>query len=213
MRLGCDVSHWQGAMDWPKAKAAGIGFAFIKASQGVSFLDPAHDDNSGGLEAVGLPYGEYHFYEPLMAAEAQARWFLKNHRGQWACLDVEKSGPITSAQYAAGVRTWLLTVEAATGKKPFVYTRKSFWDPYVHADIRDNPLWVAHYGATAPAIPYAWTDWKIWQFTSKGDGKKYGAQSMSIDLNWAKDDLLAPTGPTLAEKVDKLWAAHPELHT
>ena len=28
---GIDVSHWQGDIDWPKVKQAGIEFAIIKA--------------------------------------------------------------------------------------------------------------------------------------------------------------------------------------
>jgi GH25 family lysozyme M1 (1,4-beta-N-acetylmuramidase) len=28
---GIDVSHWQGAIDWTKVKAAGIQFAIIKS--------------------------------------------------------------------------------------------------------------------------------------------------------------------------------------
>lgn len=32
--LGCDVSHWQGEVDWTRMKPAGAQFVFVKVSQG-----------------------------------------------------------------------------------------------------------------------------------------------------------------------------------
>ena len=39
---GIDVSHWQGAIDWTKVKAAGIQFAIIKSggSDAGFYTDP-----------------------------------------------------------------------------------------------------------------------------------------------------------------------------
>ena len=34
---GIDVSHWQGAIDWAKVKAAGKTFVFAKATEGNGF--------------------------------------------------------------------------------------------------------------------------------------------------------------------------------
>ena len=31
-----DVSHWQGKMDWRKAKTEGVDLAFIKATEGIN---------------------------------------------------------------------------------------------------------------------------------------------------------------------------------
>ena len=36
---GIDVSHWQGVIDWTKVHGAGKRFAYIKASDGTSFVD------------------------------------------------------------------------------------------------------------------------------------------------------------------------------
>jgi lysozyme len=37
MIKGIDVSHYQGDVDWPKVKADGVNFVFIKATQGVGY--------------------------------------------------------------------------------------------------------------------------------------------------------------------------------
>lgn len=64
---------------------------------------------------------------------------------------------------------------------------------------------------------YGWP-WKFWQFTPKLDGALYGAGSKDLDgnlFNGSEADLREYTGfggLTLAEKVDRLWQAHPELH-
>ena len=36
-----DVSHHNGRIDWARAAAAGIALAFVKASEGARFVDPA----------------------------------------------------------------------------------------------------------------------------------------------------------------------------
>jgi hypothetical protein len=63
----------------------------------------------------------------------------------------------------------------------------------------EYPLWVATYPYVMspfarPYMPSPWTDWTIWQYTDKGDGKKYGVQAKAVDLNYFKgtyNDLLA----------------------
>ena len=37
---GIDVSLWQGDVDWVALKAAGVDFAFTKATQGDNVTDP-----------------------------------------------------------------------------------------------------------------------------------------------------------------------------
>ena len=65
---------------------------------------------------------------------------------------------------------------------------------------------------------YGWP-WKFWQFTPKLPGSFYGVGSGDLDgdlFNGTAEDLKAYTGftPKLtdAEKLERLWQAHPELH-
>jgi lysozyme len=76
-QLGMDVSHWQVNVDWAKAKAAGIQFAFIKATQGDSIIDPRYRINWQGSLDVELPRGAYHFYDYRVDPIKQAAWLLK----------------------------------------------------------------------------------------------------------------------------------------
>ena len=43
MTFGIDVSHFQGAIDWRRAHADGVAFAFAKATESATFVDPRFD--------------------------------------------------------------------------------------------------------------------------------------------------------------------------
>src|ERR1700693_5459174 len=58
-----DVSHHNGAIDWPAVAAAGIALAFIKATQGVGFVDPAFERNRNAAVAAGILTVPYHFLD------------------------------------------------------------------------------------------------------------------------------------------------------
>ncbi len=45
---GIDVSHHQRDIDWKVAKASGIHFTYIKATEGVDFKDPKFSENWTG---------------------------------------------------------------------------------------------------------------------------------------------------------------------
>ena len=49
-----DVSHHNGAIDWPAVAGAGIALAFIKATQGVGFVDPTFERNRNAAMAAGI---------------------------------------------------------------------------------------------------------------------------------------------------------------
>src|SRR5260370_17321294 len=69
-----DVSHHNGAIDWPAVaaptdqvrglKAHGIVLAFIKATQGTGFVDPAFQRNRDATAKAGILPVPYHFIAP-----------------------------------------------------------------------------------------------------------------------------------------------------
>ena len=66
---GIDVSHYQGTIDWAKVKASGVQFAYIKATQGASFVDPKLAENVEGAASVEIPIGLY----SVSSSRTQAR--------------------------------------------------------------------------------------------------------------------------------------------
>lgn len=186
---GIDVSHWQGAIDWDAVAAAGVEFAFIKATEGGDYTDPRFAANWAGAGRVGVLRGAYHFFRPQTDARAQAEHFLRTvplAPGDLPpVLDVEVTDGRSAQVIAAGVRTWLEEVERATGRRPIVYTRASFWTAQMGGGFGAYPLWVAHYGVSAPNVPAGWSGWTFWQHSDAG---RVDGITGAVDLNWFNGD-------------------------
>jgi GH25 family lysozyme M1 (1,4-beta-N-acetylmuramidase) len=93
-----DVSHHNGAIDWPAVADAGIMLAFIKATQGVGFVDPAFEHNRIGAATAGVLALPYHFLD-LADAERQAAHFLSVTDlapGEPAMIDWEGAAPLAA---------------------------------------------------------------------------------------------------------------------
>ncbi len=67
MILGIDAYEDYGAVDWARAQAAGVRFAFLKCTQGNDFKDPKFDRYAEGCRNVGIAAGPYLFGYPLPA--------------------------------------------------------------------------------------------------------------------------------------------------
>ncbi len=82
---GIDISHWQGTIDWAQVAGAGKRFAYMKASEGTSFVDPTYPTNRAQAKANGLYVGAYHFAGPGPVpgdAEAEADHFVDTAQPQ-----------------------------------------------------------------------------------------------------------------------------------
>jgi GH25 family lysozyme M1 (1,4-beta-N-acetylmuramidase) len=91
-----DVSHHNGAIDWPAVAAAGIALAFIKATQGTRFVDPAFEQNRAAATSAGVLAVPYHFIDED-DPEDEAAHFLSVAclgAGQPAMIDWENSAPV-----------------------------------------------------------------------------------------------------------------------
>lgn len=194
---GIDVSHYQGVVDWQAVKAANIGYAFAKASEGEAIVDSQFDANWQGMKAAGLLRGAYHFFDSSVDPVAQAKNFL-NAVGSLAAsdlppvLDIEIfRGPFGNSSLANNVLTWLNNVQDACGRTPIIYTGPSFWDKYMTDQFGSYPLWVAEYGVAAPRIPVGWTNWTFWQSTEAATVAGVHGSVDSDVFTGSTDDLLA----------------------
>lgn len=105
--------------------------------------------------------------------------------------------------------TWLETVHAKTGRKPFLYSYPAFLERALirSEKLRSYPLWLSHFGinpARDGAEPgrkvigcyvHSWSTsdctslWQIWQFSSCGIAPKYGVPGSRLDLNVYRGDI------------------------
>lgn len=170
---GIDVSYHQDRVDWRRVREAGIEFAFIRLSDGLTFDDPRFHANWDGARRAGIARGAYQFFRPEESATAQADRMiaaLARDPGELApVIDVEVTGDRAPAQLARAIRAWVDRVRAKTGREPIIYTSPAFWRDHVgSADLTSQPLWLAHYTDGCPRIPTPWTRWTFWQHSETG---------------------------------------------
>jgi MYXO-CTERM domain-containing protein len=185
---GMDVSYYETSIDWDMARASGIEFAFIRATDGTQYLDPKFPAYWAGAKAAGVIRGVYQFFRPAEDPIAQADLMLSRmgppEPGDLPpVIDVEVSGGLTPAEVEAAVRAWVDHVARAIGRQPIVYAGLYSWhDLTGSADLTAAPLWVAQYTtASCPNIPSPWTRWLMWQNSSTGSVP--GIPGSTLDLN------------------------------
>jgi lysozyme len=170
---GIDVSDHQGTVDWNAVQQAGKVFAFIKATDGITYTDPDFATNWIGAKAAGLLCGAYHFYETNDDPTAQAENFLSAVQLEPGDLppvvDIEatKSGQ-SAAQIVQDLQTWLDVIEQATGRVPIIYTNPTYWGSLGTSAFGRYPLWIAEYGVSSPKLPAGWESWTFWQLSESG---------------------------------------------
>ena len=77
-RLGIDVSAYQGEIDWQILSKNNIFFAYIKATEGSSFVDKNFAYNFSEAQKTDLHVGAYHFFSYDSSGEIQAQNFIEN---------------------------------------------------------------------------------------------------------------------------------------
>jgi GH25 family lysozyme M1 (1,4-beta-N-acetylmuramidase) len=182
---GIDVSHHQGAINWTSVRGAGMQFAYLKATEGVSFTDPRFDRNYVAAYRAGVIRGGYHFALPNRSGgAAQADFFFRNG-GAWSAdnrtlpgaLDLEYNPygatcyGLSRSAMVAWVRAFLDRYHARTGRWAVIYTTTNWWATctgnYAGFAAR-HPLWLARYASSPGALPRGWPVYTFWQYTSTG---------------------------------------------
>ena len=184
---GIDVSSYQGNIYWPKVaemqdQDVNIKFAFIKATEGLKYVDKQYKYNWQKTKESNITRGAYHYFLATKSGRLQAQNFIKTVQLQPGdlppVLDVEELYGVRPDSMRSRVASWLRTVEAAYHVKPIIYTGASFYKNFLGHDFDDYPLWVAHYfvkekpGIAAP--------WSFWQHNATG---KVNGIRTRVDFN------------------------------
>lgn len=174
---GIDVSKYQGRVDWPRVKAAGYAFAFVRLGyangDGTIVLDPYFERNVTGAANTGLDVGVYLY--SYIDSEAHARiaaarvleLIAEHTLTMPVVLDYEHGSKYKD--YGRNKNTAIcnafLGVIAKAGYLPMYYSYKSFCDSYMN--MRDlekyEGLWIANYTGKIGV-----DDAAVWQHSSSG---------------------------------------------
>jgi GH25 family lysozyme M1 (1,4-beta-N-acetylmuramidase) len=173
---GIDVSKYQGTIDWNRVAADGVKFAFVRVSDGTSYIDAQFATYWAASRAAGVKHGAYQFFRPGQDPIEQAEILLDKIGRHLEpddlppVIDVEASDGQSAAVIKQKVGQWITHVKGVLGRDPIIYTGLYFWRDSVGApDFTTSPLWHAQYStASCPNIAPPWQSWTFWQYTDSG---------------------------------------------
>lgn len=233
-----DISFWNDdnqttrKVDFHQMRVAGAPGVIIRGGQG-SWIDEDFASYWAAAKAEGLPRGSYWYYDPRISAKNQADLFASlfaNDPPELSLtLDAEYpeswGGAYAGFQYLYDFLERLKVNVPQLGKE--IYTGYYWWYDYIWSKItagqlayfRQYPLHLAWYinDPSYVKIPAPWTqtEFRWWQQTDKGDGLRYGVESLNIDLNYfvqggldlfkSTYHLAGSTTPPDTEKIDVIF--------
>ena len=185
---GIDISRYQGSINWQMVKDVNIdsikiGFAFMKATEGIESSDPLFKENWVKSKWAAIPRGAYHFFLADRDGALQAKNFIKNVQLQPGDLppvvDVEKLSGVSKAQLVKELKEYIAIIEKHYGVKPIIYTYAFFYKENLQNEFNDYPLWIAHY-ELEDRRPQLDRDWQFWQHSEKGN---VSGINVKVDMN------------------------------
>lgn len=196
--FGVDVSHFQGETgvsqsSWNLMFAAGKRFAFIKATEGLSVLDAAMENNANRATAAGLRAGVYHFAHPELRPTTngaiQEADYLLTYAGNLIgpgylrpVIDLEFSA---AAPSTTELTDWVIAfaneivVHRGAGAAPIIYCNQSFANNEFDARLANYDLWLRTITGLDPALndppvtsfpdpTGVFDNWSFWQYSDIG---------------------------------------------
>lgn len=191
---GIDVSKYQDMIAWEevqamKVKEIQLGFAFIKATEGIGNTDPHFNRNWKKSKSNGIIRGAYHFFIASKDGRMQAENFIKKVELEPGdlppVLDVEQLNGVTVAQLKKEIKEWLEVAENYYRVKPIIYTNVDFYKRNLGSEFDQYPLWVAHY--YQPNQPRIDRGWLFWQHSDEG---RVNGITSPVDFNVFNGDSL-----------------------
>lgn len=182
-RVGVDVSHHQGYIDWKAVKEDGVDFAFIRigyrgyGKKGLVDIDREYARNIVNAKKAGLDVGVYFFSQAINENEAaeEAEFVIRQLKDQKLDLPVvydqehildddARTDTVSGEQFTKNAQVFCSMISEA-GYSPAIYCNM-LWEAFEYdmAVLAEYPFWYADY-EPKPQTPY---DFKFWQYTEKG---------------------------------------------
>lgn len=195
---GCDISYYQGDVDFKIMKAAGIKAVIIRAGYGTT-VDKRFISYINEAVRTGLAVGVYWFIyakdmagiiknaEKCMGVITPYKQYITC--GAWSDWEYDSdryAGILPSSVRSYMVDTFNQKIEAE-GYETGIYSNQDYIQSgkFTSWLISKYPLWFAKYASDMGKYandgknkrPY------LWQYSSDGNGNKYGVSSKKLDLN------------------------------
>ncbi|MEU6594221.1 glycoside hydrolase family 25 protein [Streptomyces sp. NPDC046881] len=167
MLHGIDVSAYQSS----SYGTDGLSFAFVKATEGRSYVNPRLTAQTKTARDAGLVVGFYHFLWPGDLT-AQAEYFLRHapdRAGDILAVDWETTGDGTHASNAEKDRFLRKLKELRPHNRVVLYCNRHFWLDLDTTSYAGDGLWIADY--VTAGKPRIKAKWRFHQYTSEPHDK------------------------------------------
>jgi GH25 family lysozyme M1 (1,4-beta-N-acetylmuramidase) len=197
---GIDVASYQSTT----YATAGLGFVFVKATEGTGYINPKHAAQVSTARAHGLVVGHYHFARPG-SMSLQAQYFMTHaapKTGDLLAFDWEDTG-VSGADKDA----WIKDVQKALPHhRVLLYCNRDFWTNRDHTSFAGDGLWIADPEAAAghPRVTHAWS---IHQYSTAGgvDHDVANFASKASLQTWAAKGAVTPPKPAYEPFPGTAW--------
>ena len=185
---GVDISAYQHTgppINWAVLARQGVRFASIKVSEGTYYLNPYYKSDAQAAAAAGLQVMPYVFANPGSSNGTATANFAVSATGTlkgsaWLPFVVDmENDPYNKHTDCYGLKipamiAWIAQfttrARALTGRWPVIYTTAYWWQECTGSTGKfgRDPLWLAAFGGTVPAVPSPWLHWTFWQYNNNG---------------------------------------------
>jgi lysozyme len=187
---GIDVSNYQGDIDWDIIAGQNVKFAFIKATEGSSYLDRYFAYNLENALKTDLYVGAYHFFSFDSPGASQAAHFIatvpKDDRLLPPVVDFEfygdkKKNPPVKEDILPELKDMLRILHEYYGKRPILYVTKDSYDLYIARELQDYEIWYRDIWRMPRLIDGR--EWLFWQYSNRHRIDGYSGEEKYIDFN------------------------------
>lgn len=190
---GTDVSNLTTGINWPEVTAAGMTFVGIEAMQGKTKPNGNYGSQVQAATGQGLFVMPYVYADPGMIASGATQFDLgwkvingvSGHpyaRGGWmlpVVLDMESDDinfpgepcyGLSQSAMARWITQFISEAKTKAGAAPIIYTNPGWWAKCIgkSTTFGADPLWIANYGVSSPAVPPGWPGYTFWQSSDTG---------------------------------------------
>ena len=187
---GIDVSEYQGEIDWKKLSNQNIDFAYIKATEGSSYVDERFLYNYQNAITTNLKIGAYHFFSFDSEASSQSENFIKN-----VPKDMNLLPPVVDIEFYGDKKKNIPDVETTREqlkklleqleehyeKKPIIYATNVSYNLYIKDNFEGYKIWIRDIFSTPNLKDNR--KWTLWQYTNRERLEGYKGKEKFIDMN------------------------------
>lgn len=168
---GIDVSHYQQRIDWSLVAEQDIDFVYIKATEGLEYVDSMFLENWASCGQVEIKRGAYHFFRPSLPVAKQAQNFIQQISLQNGdlipAIDIEVLDGLHPKDMLVNLKQFIYLIEIEYNVKPLLYTYAKFYNKYLAGHFNDYPKWIARYHRKKPKLANG-SPWHFWQYGDRG---------------------------------------------